>query len=80
MIAWVVLLFMAGRRLNSRGQHRLAWISRGVAVALLTVPPFLMATSFGSVVLYVVLPTAYLVTTAVVLKLIAPASTVGRRS
>jgi hypothetical protein len=71
---------MAGHRLNSRGQHRLAWISRGVAVALLTVPPFLMATSFGSVVLYVVLPTAYLVTTAVVLKLIAPASTVGRRS
>jgi len=75
MIAWVALLFMAGHRLNSRGQHRLAWISRGVAVALLTVPPFLMATSFGSVVLYVVLPTAYLVTTAVVRKLVAaPAS------
>ena len=75
MIAWVALLFMAGHRLNSRGQRRLAWISRGVAVALLTVPPFLMATSFGSVVLYVVLPTAYLVTTAVVRKLVvAPAS------
>ena len=75
MIAWVALLFMAGHQLNSRGQRRLTWISRGVAVALLTVPPFLMATSFGSVVLYVVLPTAYLVTTAVVRKLVvAPAS------
>lgn len=79
MIAWVVLLFMAGRRLNSRGQHRLAWISRGVAVALLTVPPLLMATSVGAVVLYVVLPTAYLVTTAVVRKLVvAPAGSFGR--
>jgi hypothetical protein len=70
MIAWVVLLFMAGRRLNSRGHHRLAWIARGVGLALLTVPPFLMATSFGSVVLYIVLPTAYLVTTAVVRNLV----------
>ena len=79
MVAWVMLLFMAGRRLNARGHHRLAWIARGVALALLTVPPFLMATSFGSVVLYIVLPTAYLVTTAVVRKLVvAPVSSLGR--
>lgn len=79
MVAWVVLLFMAGRRLNARGHHRLAWITYGVALALLTVPPFLMATSFGAVVLYVVLPTAYLVTTAVVRKLVvSPASSFGR--
>jgi hypothetical protein len=79
MVAWVVLLFMAGRRLNARGHHRLAWIARGVALALLAVPPFLMATSFGSVVLYIVLPTAYLVTTAVVRKLVvAPVSSLGR--
>lgn len=74
MVAWVVLLFVAGRRLNERGHHRLAWIACGVALALVTVPPFLMATSFGAVVLYVVLPTAYLVTTAVVRELVVSSS------
>lgn len=79
MLAWVALLFLAGRRLTARGHHRLGWITCGVALALLTVPPFLMATSFGAIVLYVVLPTAYLLTTAVVRTLIAsPASSLAR--
>lgn len=71
MLAWLGLLVLASRRLRRVGEHAWARGSVAIAVALFTVPPLLMATEFGTVVLYVVLPVAYLFTTALLRRLVA---------
>ncbi len=69
MIAWVVLLLLVAHRFRCVGAPGWAWAARSVAVALVVVPPLLMTTAVGTLVLYVVLPTAYLLTSAVVWRL-----------
>lgn len=60
MAAWLVLLVLLARRFARQGRAGWALAAFGTALALLLVPQLLMAWTYGTVYLYVVLSAAYL--------------------